>query len=65
MKYYIITQRLAEHIGCIGQRIGNANDGYLVNSADMDENTAVANASEIKEVSLEEAKRFAKTNIAL
>ena len=62
MIHYIITHKLATELGCVGQRKGNATDGYLVNSADMNIDTVAVNASEIKEVSLEDAKVFAKNH---
>lgn len=65
MTYYIITHKLAKQLGCVGQRIGNANDGYIVNSADLNVNTVAENATEVREVSLEEAKIFASQHVLI
>lgn len=65
MRYYIITHKLAEQLGCVGQRIGNANDGYIVNSADLNVNTVAENATEVREVSLEDAKVFASQHVLI
>lgn len=62
MTYYIITHKLATELGCVGQRLGNATDGYLVNSADLNIDTVAVNAADIKDVSLEDAKVFAKNH---
>lgn len=65
MKYYIITHKLAKQLGCVGQRIGNANDGYIVNSADLNVNTVAENATEVREISLEDAKVFASQHVLI
>lgn len=65
MKYYIITHSLAEKLGCVGQRLGNENDGYLVNSADLNVQTVADNAPEVKEITLDEAKSFARKHILI
>ena len=48
MKYYIITYKLAKQIGCIGHRFGSKEEGYLVNYADINIDTAENNHDEIK-----------------
>ena len=58
MKYYIITYKLAKQLGCIGHRFGSKEEGYLVNSADLNIDTVANNPDEIKEVSWEEARIF-------
>ena len=58
MKYYIITYKLAKQLGCIGLRFGSKEEGYLVNSADLNIDTAANNPDDIKEVSWDEAKAF-------
>ena len=58
MKYYIITYKLAKQLGCIGHRIGSKEEGYLVNSADLNIDTVANNPDDIKEVTGEEAKAF-------
>lgn len=60
MTYYIITYKLAKQLGCIGQRFGSQEDGYLVNSADLNVSTVAENATEVRDVSLEDAKIFAQ-----
>ena len=58
MKYYIITYKLAKQIGCIGHRFGSKEEGYLVNSADLNIDTVANNPDDIKEVTGDEAKAF-------
>ena len=58
MKYYIITYRLAKQLGCIGHRFGSKEEGYLVNSADLNIDTVANNPDDIREVSWEEARIF-------
>ena len=58
MKYYIITYKLAKQLGCIGHRFGSKEEGYLVNSADLNIDTAANNSDDIKEVTGDEAKAF-------
>ena len=58
MKYYIITYKLAKQLGCIGHRFGSKEEGYLVNSADLNIDTVANNPDDIKEVSWEEARIF-------
>ena len=58
MKYYIITYKLAKQLGCIGHRFGSKKEGYLVNSADLNIDTAANNPDDIKEVTGDEAKAF-------
>ena len=58
MKYYIITYKLAKQLGCIGHRFGSKQEGYLVNSADLNIDTSAKNPDDIKEVSWEEARIF-------
>lgn len=58
MKYYIITYKLAKQLGCIGHRFGSKEEGYLVNSADLNIDTAANNPDDIKEVTGDEAKAF-------
>lgn len=58
MKYYIITYKLAKQLGCIGHRFGSKEEGYLVNSADLNIDTVANNPDDIKEVSWDEARIF-------
>ncbi len=58
MKYYIITYKLAKQLGCIGHRFGSKQEGYLVNSADLNIDTVAKNPDDIKEVTWDEAKAF-------
>ena len=58
MKYYIITYKLAKQLGCIGHRFGSKQEGYLVNSADLNIDTVANNPDDIKEVTLDEARIF-------
>ena len=58
MKYYIITDKLAKQLGCIGHRFGSKEEGYLVNSADLNIDTVANNPDDIKEVTGDEAKAF-------
>lgn len=58
MKYYIITYKLAKQLGCIGHRFGSKEEGYLVNSADLNIDTVANNPDDIKEVNGGEAKAF-------
>ena len=58
MKYYIITYKLAKQLGCIGHRFGSKEEGYLVNSADLNIDTVANNPDDIKEVTEDEAKAF-------
>ncbi len=58
MKYYIITYKLAKQLGCIGHRFGSKEEGYLVNSADLNIDTVANNPDDIKEVTGDEAKAF-------
>ena len=58
MKYYIITYKLAKQLGCIGYRFGSKEEGYLVNSADLNIDTVANNPDDIKEVTGDEAKAF-------
>ena len=58
MKYYIITYKLAKQLGCIGHRFGSEEEGYLVNSADLNIDTAANNPDDIKEVTGDEDKAF-------
>ena len=58
MKYSIITYRLAKQLGCIGHRFGSKEEGYLVNSADLNIDTVANNPDDIKEVTGDEAKAF-------
>ena len=58
MKYYIITYKLAKQLGCIGHRFGSKEEGYLVNSADLNIDTVANNPDDIKEVNGDEAKAF-------
>lgn len=58
MKYYIITYKLAKQLGCIGHRFGSKEEGYLVNSADLNIDTVANNPDDIKEVTGDEAKSF-------
>lgn len=58
MKYYIITYKLAKQLGCIGHRFGSKEEGYLVNSADLNIDTVANNPDDIKEVTGNEAKAF-------
>ena len=58
MKYYIITYKLAKQLGCIGHRFGSKEDGYLVNSADLNIDSVANNPDDIKEVTGDEAKAF-------
>lgn len=58
MKYYIITYRLAKQLGCIGHRFGSKEEGYLVNSADLNIDTVANNPDDIKEVTWDEARIF-------
>ena len=58
MKYYIITYKLAKQLGCIGHRFGSKEEGYLVNSADLNIDTVANNPDDIKEVTGDEAKEF-------
>lgn len=58
MKYYIITYKLAKQLGCIGHRFGSKDEGYLVNSADLNIDTVANNPDDIKEVSWDEARIF-------
>ena len=58
MKYYIITYKLAKQLGCIGLRFGSKQEGYLVNSADLNIDTAAKNPDEIEEVTWDEARTF-------
>ena len=60
MKYYIITYKLAKQLGCIGHRFGSKEEGYLVNSADLNIDTVANNPDDIKEVTGDEAKAFIK-----
>lgn len=58
MKYYIITYKLAKQLGCIGHRFGSKEEGYLVNSADLNIDTVANNPDDIKEVTWDEARIF-------
>lgn len=58
MKYYIITYKLAKQLGCIGHRFGSKQEGYLVNSADLNIDTVANNPDDIKEVTWDEARIF-------
>ena len=58
MKYYIITYKLAKQLGCIGHRFGSKEEGYLVNSADLNIDTVANNPDDVKEVTGDEAKAF-------
>lgn len=58
MKYYIITYKLAKQLGCIGHRFGSKEEGYLVNSADLNIDTVANNPDDIKEMTGDEAKAF-------
>ena len=58
MKYYIITYKLAKQIGCIGHRFGSKEEGYLVNSADLNIDTVANNPDDIREVTWDEARIF-------
>ena len=58
MKYYIITYKLAKQLGCIGHRFGGKEEGYLVNSADLNIDTAANNPDDIREVTWDEARIF-------
>ena len=58
MKYYIITYKLAKQLGCIGHRFGSKEDGYLVNSADLNIDSVANNPDDINEVTGDEAKAF-------
>ena len=58
MKYYSITYKLAKQLGCIGHRFGSKQEGYLVNSADLNIDTVAKNPDDIKEVTWDEAKAF-------
>ena len=58
MKYYIITYKLAKQLGCRGHRFGSKEEGYLVNSADLNIVTVANNPDDIKEVTWDEARIF-------
>lgn len=58
MKYYIITYKLAKQLGCIGHRFGSKEEGYLVNSADLNIDTVANNPDDIREVTWDEARIF-------
>ena len=58
MKYYIITYKLAKQLGCIGHRFGSKDEGYLVNSADLNIDTVANNPDDIREVTWDEARIF-------
>ena len=58
MKYYIITYKLAKQLGCIGHRFGSKQEGYLVNSADLNIDTVANNPDDIREVTWDEARIF-------
>ena len=62
MKYYIITYKLAKQLGCIGHRFGSKEEGYLVNSADLNIDTVANNPDDIEEVTGDEAKAFINKN---
>ena len=58
MKYYIITYKLAKQLGCIGHRFDSKEEGYLVNSADLNIDIVANNPDDIKEVTGGKAKAF-------
>ena len=58
MKYYIITYKLAKQLGCIGHRFGSKEEGYLVNSADLNIDSVANNPDDIREVTWDEARIF-------